>query len=260
LPSVTRARGGISPIFIGLVLATATSGWLLWSDTGPAKLWVFVFILAGWLVTLCLHEFLHAVTAYRSGDHTVAAKGYLTLNPLRYGHFALTVLLPVLFLVSGGIPLPGGAVVVEAHRLRGKREALVSLAGPLANIVAAGILLTVTGAFGPEAIFSLGEPRAAFWSALTLLAYLQVATAILNLLPIPGLDGYGVLDAFLPPDTRAAARKVMPFGFLIVLVIILLPPAQAAFRNAIEFVLGAADAPVNAVYFGFQLFRFWGTL
>lgn len=256
---MTRTRG-ISPVFIGLVLATAVGGWLLWSDIGPAKLWVFVFALAGWLVTLCLHEFLHAFTAYRSGDHTVADKGYLTLNPLRYGHPVLTVLLPMLFLIGGGIPLPGGAVTIESHRLRGRRDALVSFAGPAANIVAAAILLTAVSAFGPQAIFSLEEPRAAFWSALTLMAYLQVATAILNLLPIPGLDGYGILDPFLPPDSRAAARKVMPFGFLIVLVIILLPPAQHAFTAAIDFVLGAAGVPVNGVYFGFHLFRFWSGL
>jgi len=257
---VTPARGGISPIFLGLVLATAASGVLLWTDTGPARLWVFVFVLAGWLVSLCLHEFLHALTAYRSGDHTVAGKGYLTLNPVRYGHPVLTVVLPVLFLIGGGIPLPGGAVSVETHRLRGRRASLVSFAGPLTNIIAAAVLLTVLSTWGPEAIFSLGEPQAAFWSALTLTAYLQVATAILNLLPIPPLDGYGTIDPFLPEDTRAAARKIMPFGFLIVLVVILLPPLQAAFQAAIDFVLDTAGAPENGVDFGFQLFRFWGGL
>lgn len=257
---MTQARGGISPVFLLLVAATAVSGWLLWTDNGPAQIWVFVFVLAGWLVTLCLHEFMHAFTAYRSGDHTVAEKGYLTLNPLRYGHPVLTVLLPVLFLIGGGIPLPGGAVTIESHRLRARRDSLVSFAGPFANIVAAAILLIVLALFGPDAIVSESEPRAAFWSALTLMAYLQVATAILNLLPIPGLDGYGVLDPFLPASTRQSARKVMPFGFLIVLVVILLPPTQAAFTGAIEWVLDTSGAPVNGVFFGFQLFRFWGSL
>lgn len=257
---MTSTRGGISPVFLGLLLATAISGWLLWSEKGPAKVAVFVFVLAGWLVTLCLHEFLHAFTAYRSGDHTVADKGYLTLNPLRYGHPVLTLLLPVLFLIGGGIPLPGGAVSIETHRLRGRRDSLVSFAGPFANIVAAAILLTVLALFGPEWIIDLSQPRAAFWSALTLMAYLQVATAILNLLPIPVLDGYGVIDPFLPESTRATARKIMPFGFLIVLVVVLLPPTQAAFTAAVDWVLGTSGAPENGVYFGFQLFRFWGSL
>ena len=256
---MTRTRGGISPVFVGLVLATAVSGWLLWAELGPARLWVFVFGLAGWLVTLCLHEFSHAVTAYRGGDHTVADKGYLTLNPLRYGHPVLTVLLPVLFLIGGGIPLPGGAVAIESHRLRGRfRDALVSFAGPAVNIVAAVILLVTVSVAGPPAVISLGEPRAAFWSALTLMAYLQIATAILNLLPIPGLDGFGTIEPFLPAPTRAAAHKLLPFGMLIVLVFVLLPPVQAAFTAAIDAILVAAGAPVDGAYFGFQLFRFWG--
>jgi Zn-dependent protease len=256
---VTRTRGP-SLVFLVLVLATAISGWLLWSSTGPARAWVFIFVLAGWLVTLCLHEFAHALTAYRGGDHTVADKGYLTLNPVRYGHPVLTVVLPILFLIGGGIPLPGGAVAVESHRLRGRFPSLVSLAGPLVNIVAAAVLLVVASAAGPPAIYSLEESRAAFWSALTLMAYLQVATAILNLLPIPGLDGFGAIEPFLPASTRASARSVMPFGMLIVLVLVLLPPVQSAFAAALKAILDLCGAPINGVYFGFQLFRFWSGL
>jgi Zn-dependent protease len=251
--------GGISPIFIGLVLATAASGWLLWSETGPAQAAVFVFVLCGWLVSLCLHEFSHAFTALRGGDHTVAEKGYLTLNPVKYGHPVLTVLLPVLFLIGGGIPLPGGAVMIETHRLRNRfRDSLVSFAGPLVNIVCAGVLLTVLSVAGPDAIFSLEEPRAAFWSALTLMAYLQIATAVLNLLPIPGLDGYGVIGPYLSDSARAFARSILPFGMLIVFMVVLLPPVRAALTAATDAILDAADAPINGLYYGFQLFQFWG--
>jgi Zn-dependent protease len=254
-----KRSGGISPIFIGLVLATAASGWLLWSQTGPTQAAVFVFVLCGWLVSLCLHEFSHAFTALRGGDHTVAEKGYLTLNPVKYGHPVLTVVLPVLFLIGGGIPLPGGAVVIETHRLRNRfRDSLVSFAGPLVNIVCAGLLLTVVSIAGPDGIISLSEPRAAFWSALSLMAYLQVATAILNLLPIPGLDGYGVIGPYLPESARAFARSILPFGMLIVFVVILLPPIRSAFTAVTEWILDTAGAPINGVYFGFQLFHFWG--
>lgn len=254
-----KGSGGISPIFIGLVLATAAGGWLLWSDTGPAQAAVFVFVLCGWLVSLCLHEFSHAFTALRGGDHTVAEKGYLTLNPVRYGHPVLTVLLPVLFLIGGGIPLPGGAVLIETHRLRNRfRDSLVSFAGPLINVLAAAGLLTFISLAGPDAIFGLDEPRAEFWAALTLMAYLQVATAILNLLPIPGLDGFGVIGPYLPESARALARSILPFGMLIVLVVILLPPFRYAFTEATSWILDATGAPVNGVYFGFRLFQFWG--
>ena len=61
------------------------------------------------MVSLCLHEFAHAYVAYRSGDHSVEAAGYLTLNPLRHAHPFLSIVLPILFIVQGGIGLPGGA-------------------------------------------------------------------------------------------------------------------------------------------------------
>lgn len=249
--------GGISPIFIGLVVGAVASAALLWLEIGPAQAWVFAFGLCGWLVTLCLHEFSHALTAHRGGDDTVAEKGYLTLNPLKYGHPVLTVLLPILFLVSGGLPLPGGAVRIEEHRLRNRlRDSLVSLAGPCVNVVAAAGLLAYAGLAGPDVI-GFGSERAAFWSAITMLAYLQVATAILNLLPVPGLDGYGAIEPYLSDSVRYTARRVAPFGMIIVMVLLLLPPVQTAFGEAIMWIMDTAGAPVNGAAYGFWLFKFW---
>lgn len=79
-----------SPIFLGLVGLTtvgAALAWLAGSSVRPlAYAGVFVFVIAGWLVSLCLHEFGHAFTAWRFGDHDVAVRGYLTLDPRRYSH------------------------------------------------------------------------------------------------------------------------------------------------------------------------------
>ena len=74
---------------------------------------MFIFVIAGWLVSLCLHEFAHAFTAWRFGDHDVAVRGYLTLNPLKYSNPLLSLGLPLLFIALGGIGLPGGAVYVR---------------------------------------------------------------------------------------------------------------------------------------------------
>ena len=71
---------------------------------------------AGWAVSLCLHEFGHAYTAYRGGDRSVRAKGYLTLDIRRYADLGLSLVLPVFFLLLGGIPLPGGAVWIDQRR------------------------------------------------------------------------------------------------------------------------------------------------
>lgn len=259
-PRQSRSGGGISPIFVGLVLATVVSGVLLWNEVGSAQAWVFVFGLCGWLVTLCLHEFSHALTAHHGGDDTVAEKGYLTLNPLKYGHPVLTVVLPILFLISGGLPLPGGAVRIEEHRLRNRlADSLVSLAGPGVNVVAAAGLLAYASLAGPDFLV-LGSERAAFWAAITMLAYLQVATAILNLLPVPGLDGYGAIEPYLSDSLRYTGRRIAPFGVIIVMVLLLLPPLQTAFGEATMWIMDTAGAPVNGAAYGFWLFEFWRSL
>ena len=96
------------PIFLGLIAVTALGGWLAWEDRVDDRLAVVLFVAGGWLVSLCLHEFGHAVVALWGGDRSVVAKGYLTLNPLRYTEVGLSLVLPRLFLLMGGLGLPGG--------------------------------------------------------------------------------------------------------------------------------------------------------
>jgi len=85
----------------------------------------FVIIFFGWIFSLCLHEFSHALVAYYGGDTTVKDKGYLTFNPLKYTHPFLSLILPLIILLMGGIGLPGGAVyqslLVERHVAGGTR-------------------------------------------------------------------------------------------------------------------------------------------
>ncbi|MFL6109982.1 MAG: site-2 protease family protein, partial [Catenulispora sp.] len=147
-----KARGGpISPIFLALIAGFIASGIALWRGFGSDRAGVFIFVLCGWLISLCLHEFMHAAAAYWGGDHTVANKGYLRLDPRVYGHPVLTFVLPLFFLLIGGLPLPGGAVAIESHRLRGKwKDSLVSAAGPAVNVVFSAVLLIVLDVWGPE--------------------------------------------------------------------------------------------------------------
>ncbi len=74
-----------SPVFLGIVALTLAGGVLAWfcgDEIGPLSyVAVFVLVVAGWLVSLCLHEFGHAYTAWKFGDHDIAVRGYLTLNP-----------------------------------------------------------------------------------------------------------------------------------------------------------------------------------
>jgi Zn-dependent protease len=248
---------GISWIFLALLGVTAACGVALWTGFGPVQLMVFLFVLGTWLIALSLHEFSHALTAHYGGDDTVAGKGYLRLDLRRYGHPVLTFGLPILFLILGGLPLPGGAVMIESHRLRNRfRDALVSAAGPAVNVVLAAGFLTIVSVAGPDGI-ALGTPHVAFWAALSFAAWLQVATAILNLIPMPGLDGYGIIEPYLSGSARHAGRRIAPFGLLVLIVLLYLPPVGYAFNAACDFFVTLAGAPLNAVDYGAFLFKFW---
>jgi Zn-dependent protease len=125
-----------SPIFVGLVAVFITGGLLCWFGIGNKNVDIIVFVVAGWLVSLSLHEYAHALYAYQRGDRSTADRGYLTLNLLKYTHPILSIALPVAFLLIGGIGLPGGAVWIDRHALRGGKvvQSLVSLVGPLTNV------------------------------------------------------------------------------------------------------------------------------
>src|SRR5919202_1805567 len=95
-----------------------------------------VFVFLGWILSVCLHEFGHAVVAYWGGDTSVKYKGYLTLNPLKYTDAEMSLILPILFLLMGGIAFPGGAVYIDRSRLRSRLwESAVCAAGPFANLL-----------------------------------------------------------------------------------------------------------------------------
>ena len=82
---------------------------------------VAAFVCIGWNISVCLHEFGHAIVAYWGGDTSVKDKGYLTLNPLKYTDINLSLTLPLISVLMGGIPLPGAAVYINHHRLRNRR-------------------------------------------------------------------------------------------------------------------------------------------
>src|SRR6478735_7401508 len=135
-------------IFPAVVVATAGAGVAAQTGADPIGVWVFAVVLGGWLITLCLHEFAHAAVSYLGGDVSVKARGYLTLNPLRYTDLAYSIIIPILLLAVGGIPLPGGAVLVEPGRMRRRWYAsLVSAAGPATNMVAGFLLAAVAASF-----------------------------------------------------------------------------------------------------------------
>lgn len=242
-----------SPIFVGLVLATAVSGWALWNRAGSVSLFAFVFVACAWVVSLCLHEFAHALVAYRSGDHSVAERGYLTLDPLKYTHFAYSILLPLLFVLLGGIGLPGGAVFIDRRLLRSRfADSLVSFAGPFTNILFAAVLAIVFTVWGVGDALHLE-----FWAAVAFLTFLQVTAAVLNSLPVPGLDGFGVLEPFLSNRTLRKIAPVAPYAVLVLFVLLWIPPVNYAFFSIVRWFLELLGIPGQYTEYGRSLFQFW---
>jgi Zn-dependent protease len=252
-----------SPVFLLVVAIAVASGWYAWHVGNPAAVSkadgfaVLVFVVSLWVVTLCLHEFAHAFSAWRFGDHEVESRGYLSLNPLKYAHPVLSIALPILFIAIGGIGLPGGAVYLHPERFRSKAQrAVVSLVGPAMNAVAAVILLVLCANFGPGAS-SRGNEHAVFWLAVSFLALLQVMAAFLNLLPIPGLDGWGVIEPYLDPAVQRGAQQFKPWGMIAIFAFLQIDSVNREFFNAVYRVFDFLGGNQNFAYFGYQLFKFW---
>lgn len=211
----------------------------------------FLVVLIGWIFSLCLHEFSHALVAYFGGDTTVREKGYLTFNPLKYTHPVYSLLLPLLFLFLGGIGLPGGAVYIETWRLRSRAwVSAVSLAGPTANLVLA-ILLGTFLRFAPVAAGGI-------WPGLAFLAFLQVSAVVLNLIPLPPFDGFGAIEPYLPMNARTGIAQVR--GMLPLVVFFLLwyvPFVNDGFWRLVIFLAHSAGVPLDLVQLGFRGFQFW---
>ena len=211
----------------------------------------FIVVLLGWIFSLTLHEFSHAFVAYRGGDYTVKDKGYLTFNPLKYTHPIFSILIPVLFLLLGGIALPGGAVYIETWRLYSRRwETAVSLAGPVANLFLATLLgFLLRSAFVTET---------GIWPGLAFLAYLQVFAALFNLLPIPPFDGYGALRPHL---SLAWQERMASFSrvsmFVVFAIFWYVPLAGSLFGGLVGLVARGLGIPINLVILGQSQFTFW---
>ncbi|AGL15381.1 site-2 protease family protein [Actinoplanes sp. N902-109] len=253
-----------SPVFVGILALVVVSAWMAWSGFGNVRFDVFLFVISGWVLSLCLHEYAHALIAYFSGDRGVAERGYLRLNPLKYTHPVLSIVLPLIAVVLGGIGLPGGAVWVDHAYIRSKaKESLISAAGPLTNVVFA-LLLAIPFVFGAadDALISTGYglslgPHGDFWLGLAALAFLQVTASLLNFLPVPGLDGGNILRPWLSPAYQRAYNLFAPYGFLLLFVLLWQSQINVYFFDAVNWLTRLIGVPDDFGQVGLAYMRFW---
>ncbi|MFC4145849.1 site-2 protease family protein [Micromonospora mangrovi] len=249
---VPRAAFRPSPVFLALVALFVTSGVMAWQRYGNARFDVFLFVVSGWLVSLCLHEYAHAVVAFRAGDRDIAHRGYLTLNPFKYTHPLLSIVLPVVVVLLGGIGLPGGAVWVDRHAIPGRlRHTLVSLAGPATNVLFTLLLVAALRVGSGTG----GSPE--FWAGVALLTFLQLTASVLNLLPVPGLDGGNMIQPWLNPQWRRGYDLMAPWGFILLFALLWNPRINGWFFGAVFWLADLLGLPPGLYLRGLDLIRFW---
>ena len=166
------------------------------------------------LLSLTVHEAAHAWTAMRLGDDTARRLGRVSLNPIVHIDPVGTLLLPLIAMASGSGMIFGWAkpTPVNVRNLRHPRRdnVLVTVAGPASNLVLA-LLAAIIYHQLPSGIGSVIA-----FEAMSL----NVLLAVFNMLPIPPLDGGQVLLGVLPPQTALKLRAVQPYGFLILMALI----------------------------------------
>jgi Zn-dependent protease len=245
-----------SPIFLAFVALAVAGGVLAWREDAPgsrlADFGVFLMVVAGWVVSLCLHEFGHAYAAHRAGDRSVEAAGYLTLNPLKYAHPVLSMVIPLFFIIQGGIGLPGGAVYLHRQAFRSRAmQSVAAAAGPLSNVLFAAVTLLVVHAHNDD------PNHIRFWTGLAFFGFLQVTAAVLNLLPIPGLDGWAIIEPYLDPHTVQGAEVIKPWGMIGVIVLLQIDRLNSWFFDFVYGIYDVSGVPRLASEFGHAFFKFW---
>lgn len=170
-----------------------------------------------------LHEVAHGYVADRLGDPTARLMGRLTLNPQNHIDPMMSIVLPLLLILSGSPVIFGAAkpVPIDPFNLKEGRKdvAIVSLAGPLTNVilaVAAAALIRFLNASNASYFLSLIP-------FLLLIVKLNLLLAIFNLLPIPPLDGSKVFSLLLPEKDANAYLSFSSIGFFVIFALLLFP-------------------------------------
>ena len=165
------------------------------------------------IVGITFHEFSHAFVADQLGDHRPRALGRVSLNPVAH----IDPVGALVFVIAGfgwGKPVPVNVYALRPGRIG---MAIVAAAGPIANVAVAVLaatlyrVLEIAGA--GDFVLGVG-----FW-----VVYFNLVLAIFNLIPIPPLDGYNAVLAFLPPRTAFVVQRYAPYGIILLLLLVLLP-------------------------------------
>lgn len=166
------------------------------------------------LLCITIHELCHGFVAYLFGDQTAKRAGRLSLNPLRHIDI-MGLLMMLVFRFGWAKPVP-----VDASQLRRPKQnmAVIALAGPVSNLLLAALTLLLYGfLFTPLVAPGFGS---VVLDMLYTMAYLSIALAVFNIIPIPPLDGSKVLFSFLSDRVYGKLLHYERYGMIILLVLV----------------------------------------
>lgn len=197
-------------------------------------------ILVSIVISMAIHEAMHGYVAHWLGDTTAQDAGRLTLNPLKHIDVMTTVLLPMILIISG-LPPFFAAKPVPFNPDRVKWDeygaALIGVAGPLTNLVLAVLAALLFRSWGISATADIHD-------FLIIFVQINVAFFVFNMIPFPPLDGSRLLYAFAPEPLQEVMRQIEGFGFMAILVFILIVfqfvsgPLVNIENSLINFLLG----------------------
>lgn len=243
----SRSRRFISATFVLLAATAVVSGYIVWIDP-ISKFAIGIFFLSCSVISVCLHEFGHAVAALNGGDWEVEKKGYLSLDPMKYSDPFLSIVMPILFMLIGGLPLPGGAVYINEAALRSELwRVIVSAGGVIANALGILVIALLHRSFSDS-----GSDT--FWSLVSFFFLIQIAVVFLNLLPIPPLDGFGILTPLLPTRLQKIAEHYRAtLGFFPLLLFVIPNPVIAGIWDYSHYLTEKAGFGARAIVEGREL-------
>lgn len=172
------------------------------------------------VISITIHEAMHAFTSYWLGDDTAEREGRITLNPLKHIDPYMTLLLPLvsllllqaLFLAAKPVPFNPNRVKFEEFG-----AALVGFVGPLTNFLLACVGAGILNLFG-------GSMSGLGLQIVEVFTIVNVALFVFNMIPIPPLDGSRVLYAFAPEPLQRVMASLEQFGIIVIFTLILFFP------------------------------------
>ena len=183
-----------------------------------------IIVLTVILLSMTIHEAMHAFIGYMLGDNTAKEEGRLTFNPIRHIDPVMTILLPLIMVVLHA-PVFGGAKPVPFNPNRVRfgdwGAALVALSGPITNLIIAFIAFGV-GVFS-GVINNAGAVQSTIFGLIISTAVsVNLGFFVFNMIPIPPLDGSRILYAVAPNSVRSVMQKIEQNGVLLVMIIVVL--------------------------------------